>query len=133
MCWKYKFSLNTLFSEMHVITCAHAGTHASKFTHAINRMCKIIVFSLSVLLLLYISCKKKFFFEDYVQEIQKIVNCKILRKICCSLVSSNKPLLKSLLDTDILLCFHFQEQCICSKPTWISWLIHQLLMLHSTT
>ena len=38
----------------------------------------------------------------------------------------------SLLDTDILLYLHFHKQCICSKSTWTSWLIHRLLMLHST-
>ena len=59
-------------------------------------------------------------------------NCKILwKKICCSLISSNKPV--SFLDTDILLLWHFHKQCICLKPNWISWLIRQLEMLHNTT
>ena len=38
----------------------HAWTHASKFTCAIYCMCRIIVFSLFVLLLLYISHKEKY-------------------------------------------------------------------------
>ena len=37
------------------------------------------------------------------------------------------------IDNNILLHLHFHNQCFCSKPTWIPWLIHQLLMLHSTT
>ena len=39
----------------------------------------------------------------------------------------------SLLDTDILSCSHFHKQCICSKPTWTSWLINRLLTLNGTT
>ena len=49
------------------------------------------------------------------------------------LISSlNKPLL-IIINMDILLCLHFHERCICSKPTSISWLIHRLLILYSTT
>ena len=39
----------------------------------------------------------------------------------------------SLHDTGILLHLHFHKQWICSKPTWISWLINWLLTLYSTT
>ena len=61
--------LSLMFPETQAITRARAGTHASKFTCAIYRMHKILVFSLFVLLLLYISCKetfliKRFFIED---------------------------------------------------------------------
>ena len=53
---------------MHVIAHARAGTHASKFTCAIYHNCKIIVFLLFVSLLLYTSCKEKFFIEEFVIE-----------------------------------------------------------------
>ena len=46
-------------------TCRH--THSSKFMCAIYHTCKIIVFSLFVLLL-HISCKDKFFIYGYIQE-----------------------------------------------------------------
>ena len=57
-----------LFSEMHAIAHAQAGTYISKFTYA------VLIFSLFVLLLLYISHKEKFFvdrffIEHYIQEI----------------------------------------------------------------
>ena len=60
----------TLFPEKR----ARASTHASNFKGAIYRFFKIIVFSLFVLLLLYISHKEKFFIkrfsiEDYIQGI----------------------------------------------------------------
>ena len=64
---------------------------------AIYYMCEIIVFSLVVMLLLYIPCKKffieGFFVEDYLKEIENVINCIILEKKCCSLVSSYKLLL----------------------------------------
>ena len=63
-----------LFLEMRAIAHAHRGTHTSKFTCAIYCKRKIVVFSLLVLLLLYISCKKffieRFFIEDYVRELK---------------------------------------------------------------
>ena len=44
-----------------------------------------------------------------------------LEKIYCSLVSSNKPLLIiTWYRHTFMLAFH--KQCICLKPTWISWL-----------
>ena len=66
-----------------MITCAHVGMHTSMFTCAIYCTCKIIAFSLFVLLLLYISQKDKFFIEgflieNYIQEIENVINCKIL-------------------------------------------------------
>ena len=71
-----------LFLEMHAIAHAHRRTHTSKFTCAIYCKRKIVVFSLLVLLLLYISCKKffieRFFIEDYVKEIENVINYKIL-------------------------------------------------------
>ena len=62
-----------LFPETCAIARARTGTRASKFTCTIYRMREIIVFSLFVLLLLYISLIEKFpiegfFIEDY-QEI----------------------------------------------------------------
>lgn len=62
-----------MFPEMHAIKHACTGTHASKFTCAIYRTCKIIVFPIVVLLLLCISRKKFFiewfFIEDFVKVI----------------------------------------------------------------
>ena len=62
-----------LFTEVRAIAQARTGTHASSFTCAIYRTRRIIVFSLLVSLLLYISCKKffieGFFIEDYMQGI----------------------------------------------------------------
>ena len=50
---------------MHAIAHACVGTHATKFIGAIYSTHEIIVFSLFVLLLLYISHKEKFFIEHY--------------------------------------------------------------------
>ena len=62
------FSTGTHFSTRHATAHARADTHASKFTCAIYCTHEIIVFSLLVLLLLYISRKKLFikgfFIED---------------------------------------------------------------------
>ena len=62
-----------LFRETRAIARARAETHASKSTCAIYRTRKIIISSLLVLLLLYISREKffikGFFIEDYVSEI----------------------------------------------------------------
>ena len=60
---------------MRAITRARAGTHASRFTCAIYRTRKIIVFSLWFY---YISRKKKFFIEGffieyYTHEIQNVI------------------------------------------------------------
>ena len=52
----------TLFPETHVIACAN--THLSNFTCDVYCTCKIIVFSLFVLLLLYISCKTKYIIKQ---------------------------------------------------------------------
>ena len=48
-----------------------------------------------VLFITLFSSSKRFFIEDYIQEIQNVINCEIytLEKICCSLISSNIPLL----------------------------------------
>ena len=62
-----------LFHETRAIARIRADTHASKFMCAIYRTREIIIFSLLVLLLLYISREKffikGFFIEDYVNEI----------------------------------------------------------------
>ena len=60
--------------ETQAIAHARAGTHKSKFMCAMYCTHKIIVFSLFVLLLLYISHKEEFliegsFTEDYREEI----------------------------------------------------------------
>ena len=65
---------STLFPETCVVARACARTHVSKFTCAIYHTHEIIIFSLFLLLLLYISHKEKFsierfFIEDYIQEI----------------------------------------------------------------
>ena len=52
----------TLFPETHVIACAN--THLSNFTCDVYCTCKIIVFSLFVLLLLYISCKERYIIKQ---------------------------------------------------------------------
>lgn len=72
-----------MFPETCAIARACAGTHASKFTCAIHCMGKFIIFSLFILLLLYISHNKKFliegfFIEYYMQEMQNVINGKIL-------------------------------------------------------
>ena len=64
----------TLFPEMCVIACAHAGTQAGKFRGVIYCTCKYIVLSRFVFLSVHTSCKEKFFIEgffikDYIQEI----------------------------------------------------------------
>ena len=61
------------------------------------------------------------------------MNCKILEKKFVAHESPPKNHYLSLLDMDIVLHWHLHKQCISSRPTWISWLIHQLLTLHSTT
>ena len=73
---------HTLFPEILAITHTHTVTHTSKFRCAIHCTCGIIMFPLFVLLI-YISCKKKFFMEGvfieyYTQEMQNAINCKIL-------------------------------------------------------
>ena len=55
-----------------------------------------------------------FFIEHYIHEIYNLLQ-NDSEKSHYSLVSSNKPSL----DTDILLCLHFHEQCVCLKPTWV--------------
>ena len=134
-CFCYR--LYILFPETHVIARACAGTHPSKFTFAIYCTCKIIVFSVCFVIIIYFlwgEIFQRFFIEDYIQEIWNVINCKMLlkyfEKINCLLVSSTRHYLSLL---DILLCSHFHEQCICLKQTWTSWLIDQLLTLHSTT
>ena len=55
----------TLFPEVSAIVHACSGTHASKSTYAIYCTCKLIVFSLFVLLLLHISHMEKYVETSY--------------------------------------------------------------------
>ena len=64
---KPDFLIHTVPWDVCDLMCTCRHTHSSKFMCAIYRTCKIIVFSLFVLLL-HISCKDKFFIYDYIQE-----------------------------------------------------------------
>ena len=83
-------------------------------TRAIAYACKIIIFSLLVLLLLYISCKKffieEFFTENYVKKIYNVINHKIFQRkyIAHQFPQINHYL--SLLDIDIVLRSHSHKQ-----------------------
>ena len=116
--------IHILFPKMHAIAHARTRTNPSKFTCAIYHTRKIIAFSLRKTFSLSII---------YIHEIENVINYKILQKkhVVHQFPQMNHYL--SLLDSDILSCSHFHEQCICLKPIRFSWLIHGLLTLHSTT
>ena len=125
----------TLFPETCAISRAPTDTHASKFTCAVYRAHKITVFLPFVLLILYISVWKIFLSKNFSLKIIyrrfKTIYCKIKILQKKYIVPQIDHYL-SLLDADILLRSHFQKQCICSRPAWVSWLMHRFLTLHNT-
>ena len=126
-------SESILFPEACAISRVCADTHANKFMRTICRTCKIKVFSLLLCYYYKFVVRRNFSLTNFSLN---IIYMKFKTQLIIKYFRKNFPQVKhylSLLDTGILLCSHFHEQCICSKPTWIFCLMHQLLTLHSTT